>query len=66
MNKKLIVTAASLAAAGLGVAGWLLFRKRRNASKGTAPHQQTHHLTHVFSQAKKHAKNGSLPTFKPA
>lgn len=66
MKKEMIVTAASIAAAGLGLAGWLIFRKRRNANKNGELYQPSHHLTDVFAKAKKHANLENLPTFKPA
>ena len=66
MKKEMIVTAASIAAAGLGLAGWLIFRKKRNADKNNEPYQPSHHLTDVFAKAKKQTTLESLPTFKPA
>ena len=64
MKKQMIAAAATLAGAGLGLAAWLIFRKKRNAGKNEMPHTNTHHLTNTFANAKKHAKLQSLPTLK--
>jgi hypothetical protein len=64
MKKQMIVAAATVAGAGIGLALWRMFRKKRNAGENGMPHTNTHHLTNTFANAKKHAKLQSLPTLK--
>ena len=64
MKKQMIVAAATVAGAGLGLALWRVFRKKRNTGQSEMPPTNTHHLTNTFANAKKHAKLQSLPTLK--
>ena len=51
--KKLII--ASLATAG--ILTYFFSRKKTPVNNNVEPHEQTHHLTQVFSKAKQHAVN---------
>ena len=59
MKKNMITAGIAVAGASVGLAAWLIMKKRRSANKSVQKENMpTHHLTSIFSRAKAHA-NGN-------